>query len=215
MNNLEDRYNTAPDLLDGFEWSQLVVNNPQYAEKCNWGILDVTDWGYLLAHQPQFADKCNMWNQMNDSASLEWEIGFVTPQTYLLIHQPQFADKFSNWDELEPGDWDTLIAEQPQFAEKCNCWDRFYDAYTHYGSWGVILEKQPQFSKKYIEVMRAKQEFDINPWVELFCNDAYCALDCAEFCDEWQNFTDREWKILLEKHPEFADKCPFKEKLNK
>lgn len=206
MDELENKAKTAPEQLNGTEWYELIVNHPEYAEKCQWEKLDADDWGVLLAAKPQFADKCSMWDRMNESAALEWGFGYVTAQIYLLIHQAQFADKFNNWDELPPGDWDALIAEQPQFADKCNCWEQFYDAYTHYGSWGVIIEKQPQFSKKYVEVMREKREFDINPWVALFCNDAYCASDCTEFCDEWQNFTDREWKILLEKHPEFADK---------
>lgn len=210
MNELENKYKAAPEQLDGMEWCELIITNPEYAEKCNWESLDSADWGYLLAHKPQFAERCNVWDQMNDSASLEWGIGFVTPQIYLLIHQVQFAEKFTNWDELEPGMWDSLIAEQPQFAEKCNCWEQFYDSCTHYGSWGVILEKQPQFSKKYVEVMRAKQTFNINPWVALLCNDSYPFSDCEKFCDEWQNFTKEEWKMLLDKHPGyFDDKCPF------
>jgi hypothetical protein len=212
MNELINKYNTSPEELDNYEWSQLVTIDKKYAEKINWDNFDAEDWGYFLAEHPEFANKCNMWKEMNDSASMELDFGFVTPQIYLLIHQAQFAEKFNNWDELTPGDWDSLIAEQPQFAKLCNCWDKFYDTFTYYGSWGVILRKQPQFAKKYVDVMRENNTFDINPWIKLLCNDDYPTSACAEFCDEWNKFTEDEWHILLEKHPYFEDKCPFDSK---
>ena len=45
--------------LDGWQWSGLLVKQPQFADKCDWSKLDGGDWAKLLARQPQFADKCD------------------------------------------------------------------------------------------------------------------------------------------------------------
>ena len=74
--------------LDGGNWSQLLIEQPQFADKCNkWDEFDSDDWRVLLSEQPQFADKCD-WKKLKGD---DWQ--------KLLEAQPQFAAKYEFYFE--------------------------------------------------------------------------------------------------------------------
>ena len=80
--NLDTHIDYTPEELlefNGWDWSRLLIYQPEYADKCDWFKLDGWDWSHLLRVQPQFADKCD-WSKLND---LDWSM--------LLRDQPQFA----------------------------------------------------------------------------------------------------------------------------
>ena len=91
--------------LTGYEWSRLLIEQPQLANKCDLSKLGGTDWCYLLIAHPQFADKCD-WSKLG---GFDW--------SELLIFQPQFADK-CDFRKLDEDDWRYLLREHPQFANK-------------------------------------------------------------------------------------------------
>lgn len=67
--------------LNGYKWSNLLKEQPQLADKCDFSKLDGDDWSNLLRKQPQLADKCDF-SKLN---GYDW--------SYLLKGQPQFYEK--------------------------------------------------------------------------------------------------------------------------
>ena len=106
---LVDRCNW--NMLDDLSWSLLLIEQPQFADKCNkWDEFTGITWSELLSQQPQFADKC-------DEGFL-WCLN-VYQWVDLLAKQPQFADRCSEWIYFDAYQWRSLLAEQPQFVDKC------------------------------------------------------------------------------------------------
>ena len=118
--------------LDGYDWSRLLIEQPQFADKCNWKKLDSGGGRWLLRKQPQFADKCDKWDEFERE---DWR--------FILRKQPQLADKCDSWDEFYSDDWRFILSEQPQLADKCDSWDEFDSE-----DWSLLLSKQPQFADK-------------------------------------------------------------------
>ena len=36
MDELENKAKTAPEQLNGIEWKELLIDFPEYADKCDW-----------------------------------------------------------------------------------------------------------------------------------------------------------------------------------
>ncbi len=54
------------DKLDGFSWSYLLRDQPQFAKHCDWNkLVNKWDWRCLLEKQPQFAKYCD-WSKMEE-----------------------------------------------------------------------------------------------------------------------------------------------------
>ena len=183
LNNGIDLQNIECDWekLDGGSWSQLLIEQPQFADKCNkWDEFESEDWRVLLSEQPQFADKCNKWNELD---SFEW--------SWLLSKQPQFADKCDSWDEFESDDALFLLLNQPQFIDECNL----------YGDeWSTLLSKHPQLAAK----CDCWDEFESEDWRFLLSNQPQFADKC-----DWKKLKGDDWQKLLEAQPQFAAKYEF------
>ena len=41
--------------MNGREWSELLREQPQFADKCDWANLEEEEWDSLSEEQPQFA----------------------------------------------------------------------------------------------------------------------------------------------------------------
>ena len=39
--------------LKGGEWALLLVDHPEFADRCDWEKLDGYDWAYLLSTHPE------------------------------------------------------------------------------------------------------------------------------------------------------------------
>ena len=67
--------------LSGHGLARMLINHPEFAEKCDFGLLQGDDWAYLLSARPEFADKCVLWGLLNED---DWAT--------LLKHQPRLAN---------------------------------------------------------------------------------------------------------------------------
>ena len=59
-NNVEKEsclFSKDTDKLSGSDWCQLLCDQPQFADQCDWSKSSGGDWSLLLREQPQFADK--------------------------------------------------------------------------------------------------------------------------------------------------------------
>ena len=68
------------DQLDGDDWFWLLIEQPQYADYCQWDKLDGWNWSWLLCDQPQLAQHCQ-WDKLD---TVDWD--------QLVFEQPQFKD---------------------------------------------------------------------------------------------------------------------------
>ena len=86
--------------MDGGNWSDLLQERPEFADKCDWSKLDGGNWSDLLRKHPRLADKCD-WSKLNAE---DWR--------NLLRRRPQFADKCDR-SKLNGGDWlDLLVRDK-------------------------------------------------------------------------------------------------------
>jgi hypothetical protein len=95
--------------LDGDDWRSLLMEQPQFADKCDWEKLDSGGWASLLQKQPQFDDKCD-WEKIDGGAWFS-----------LLAGKPQFSDERC-WAKLDSRDLESLMKSMPEFDVK---WDGF------------------------------------------------------------------------------------------
>jgi hypothetical protein len=52
------------DLLGGFVWARILSRWLEFADCRDWSKLKPLAWRQLLMRQPQFADKCDKWDGM-------------------------------------------------------------------------------------------------------------------------------------------------------
>ena len=190
---IADLYQCPWDLFDAVDWLDLLIKRPQFANKCMWEKLEGAQWSGILEIQPQLGEqyKCP-WETLSGGA---WHL--------LLSKQPLFANR-CEWYKLEEGDWAYLLAKQPQFVEKCPrkifeegqfFWAKLLSEQPQFAnqcpwsklegiSWAFLLAKQPQFAEKYE-----------CPWEEID------KLEENSFSSIWG------WRLVLQYHPQFADKC--------
>ena len=93
------------DEFDGDNWSELLVNKPQFASRCDWKKLQGNNWVTLLLDRPRFSVRCN-WNLLSCD---DW--------TRLLKERPEFVE-FCNPLQLSNEQWTEVFQYQPQLAEK-------------------------------------------------------------------------------------------------
>ena len=178
------------DMLDDMGWRDLLIEQPQFADKCDkWHCFDVYIWRYLLKHQPQFANKF----KFNNLSVSEFNNLSDRERIAILIALPHNADK-CNWRKIPPQAWLDLLRERPEFADKCNKWSKF-DA----RMWEWLLIKQPQFADK----CEKWKDFPPHLWRSLFSAQP----QLADKCDRWDEFDGEKWSLLLREQPQFADKC--------
>ena len=102
---LVDRCNW--NMLDDLSWSLLLIEQPQFADKCNkWDEFTGITWSKLLSQQPQFANKCDEY--------FEWWFD-VYQWRELLAKQPQFVNKCTDSSVVV-----NVLIKHPQFIEHCN-----------------------------------------------------------------------------------------------
>ncbi|MBP5542774.1 MAG: hypothetical protein ILM98_01755 [Kiritimatiellae bacterium] len=174
--------------MDGSEWVDLLLEHPEFAEKCDWTKLDGEDWVTLLEDCPQFADKCDKWD---DISEFSWP--------WLLAEQPQFADKCHCWEDFQDDGWGQLLICQPQFADKCD-WSKMDDEFwTEFqsasDSFGEFFDARPELADKL-----DFSKLESYSWAELLARRP----DLAGKCECWSEFEDWEWNQLLAKQPQLA-----------
>ena len=87
--------------MQAFHWSRLLVEQPQFADKCNeWEEFKDDQWRNLLAKQPQFVDKCT----------------YSSIVVNVLIKHPQFT-KHCNTSNITEKGKAKLLAKHPDLAK--------------------------------------------------------------------------------------------------
>ena len=182
--------------LTSRKWVDLLIRQPQLADKCDWSKLGGGDWASLLAKQPLFADKCD-WEKLyscspeivpywwQDEISWEDDPDFTLDQyqlfcwASLLATQPQFACK-CDWGRLSGKEWSMLLRRLPQYADKCD--------------WGKLYEQAT-----------VKVEFECGGC----CGECE---DCGNQADCRRGYYEEPfdcWRVLLLAQPQFADRCDW------
>lgn len=221
----------------GRDWVTLLIDKPEFADKCDWRKLNGSDWARLLVVRPMFLDRCD-WRKLND---VDWNMltGYVWVDI-LKVH-PDFADK-CNWEILNGANWVDLLIARPEFCVKCDwvkindydcnkegvrfvCQERDYRKVEEL--WCQLLLAQPQFADKCdwqklggVDLMVLLKE---RPQLSLYCNWSkldgwdWMSLLVArpEFSDkcDWSRLTGNDWVELLIKQPQFSKDCEWS-KLN-
>ena len=69
-----------PSELVGSDWCELLMKQPELADKCDWERLNCFDWSLLLKVQPQFANRCP-WEIFDGRAPRQFPcLGAVAPE---------------------------------------------------------------------------------------------------------------------------------------
>ena len=205
---LVDKCETS--ILTGKNWATILSRQPRLADSCEWQKLNGADWVALLGQQPCFSDKCS-WELLNGH---DW--------ASLLASQPQFAN-LCDWEKLylvcpdvvndfvpvsyedqQVFCWAKLIQAQPQFDGRCD-WSRLTGK-----DWALLLRDCPQYADKC-----DWSKLYENSVVKVECDPAYCE-DCSLSPECKRGYNEQpfnNWAVLLDKQPQFADKCEWR-KLN-
>ena len=163
------------EVMNGYDWAELLSEQPQFADHCPWEKLDGSDWVSLLSKRPQFADRCS-WEKLGGWAWVE-----------LLSIQPQFADRCP-WVELDGWGWASLLSKRPQFADRCS-WEKLGGL-----DWVKLLSMQPQFADRC-----PWEELDGWNWAELLSIQPQFAGHCS-----WKKLDEKDWSRLLAFQPQLA-----------
>ena len=191
----------------GALWRQLLLSQPQFADKCDWEKLEGSDLSELLKGCPQLSVHCNM----GKLSGRDW--------VSLLIVRPEFSTK-CDWSQLDGHHWADLLAQQPQFYECCE-WDKLNGE-----NWAALLREQPQFAYKcdWEKLYSCSPEIVPYRWEDIRWEDPDCTIDqCQLFCwayllaaqpqfagkCDWGRLSGKEWAMLLRWLPQYADKCDW------
>ncbi len=186
--------------LDGYDWCNLLIDKPQYAELCSqnngWEQFDGWHWCRLLQDHPDFAcycDKCKGWKSFDGG---DW--------SSLLQKQPDFksrCDEHEGWITLDGGNWVFLLTSHPNFEDYCN---------THHGwklldgsDWVYLLQRHPDFENA-CDKHHGWKCLDGSDWVSLLDTQPGIAEKC-----EWKKLNSVNWLQLLRDNPDFLNECKW------
>ena len=135
--------------LDGNGWAKLLCAVPALACLCPWEKLQGADWVALLAERPEFADRCD-WNKVNCGGRSVWsayqkELN-PPPICQMLLMQPHLVEK-CDLKLLDGFCWVTLLLKSPPREEsrfaKLCEWPKLDGL-----DWVVLLESRPKYDSK-------------------------------------------------------------------
>jgi len=194
-------------------WSYLLIKHPEWADRCDkfkgWVDFQAKDWVALLKKHPCFADRCNTADGWKSFKNHNW--------VNLLQQQPQFAvqcGSYNCWQNFNGFDWVELLRERPEFADKCERFDGwrkidFSAVTTQYGDVYVVHGKIVDDKGQSVAVSRVVRES--TAFVDtIACEEEYTYFDCEGkevFRTEYAPPFCGRWAELLEKQPQFANKC--------
>ena len=92
--------------LTGRKWVDLLIRQPQLADKCDFTKFDGSDWLLLLLKQPDFAERCN-WDKLDERPSA-YALTAITGRRNSLFWGPK------------PTCWSFLLSRCPQYAKYRN-----------------------------------------------------------------------------------------------
>ena len=114
-------------LFTGKDWVYLLKSQPQFADKCDFGLLRGADWVGLLKSRPEFLDEC------------EWRNLAGEDLCQIVENMPEIAEK-CDWECVSGSAWAILLAKHPECADSCD-WDVLDGE-----DWNVLLAERPEFA---------------------------------------------------------------------
>lgn len=133
-------------------WEKLLVERPEFIDKCDISRLGTRNWSAILKKQPQLADKCDKWSEFNDSS----EGGELSS---LLACHPQFADRYEQLPCSGGRALAGLLQVHPELSVKCQA--VFADAQSFCGyEWASLLSTPGILNRlrvEAIEVVKAEK----------------------------------------------------------
>lgn len=179
--NSTDGFNWSE--LDGAGWVTVLIQRPEFADRCQWAKLTGSDIVNLLIEKPQLSSRCEGWKSR--LSSTQWKD--------LLIRQPRFADE-CDIGRLRNVDVVAILSRQASLVEKFSA----SGATTRLSAeeWAKLLVAQPVliskceklagFSDKLLEsLILAKRE-----------------LCVPNVCDR---ISEKYWAQIFLKHPEVGE----------
>ena len=135
--------------LDGHEWAKLLCAVPALAHLCPWEKLQGADWIVLLTERPEFTDRCD-WNKVNSGGRSVWapypNALNHPPICQMLLMQPQLVEK-CDLKLLDGFCWVTLLLKSSPREETCFAklceWTKLDGL-----DWVVLLESRPEYASK-------------------------------------------------------------------
>jgi hypothetical protein len=120
--------------LNGYNWMELLTKRPEFADKCDWRKVQrvpVGFWYNFLVERPQFADKCD------PSIVAVWQ------RPDILLRFPEIAlDRRCDWSHFDAGTVANLLKEHPVCEERVDWADITIDR----ADWDALIAVQPQFA---------------------------------------------------------------------
>ena len=209
---LAERYDWNIDFLN-VEWTQLLMSQPQFADKCPYFIdFDAfLNWLPLLKRQPGLR-----------SVAERYREGRIA----MLAAFPDYAESFSDWDEIFDHDKSKLIELRPKLIEKFSTLDDI-----KIFAWKSIIMKNPSLveaakscanglatlltinsaNKKFVKNWSV---FSIRNWVKILSENPGYSKN-FESVRKWNELAADDWFRLLISQPQFAAKCDKFGELNK
>ena len=216
----------------------LLTLKPELAERYDWNIDFLNaEWTQLLMSQPQFADKCPYLNELD--AFLNWlpllkrQPGlrsiaekYREGRIAMLAVFPDYAESYSDWDEIFDYDKYKLIELRPKLIEKFSTLDDI-----KMFAWESIIMKNPHLveaakscanglatlltinsaNKKFVKNWSV---FSIRNWVKILSENPGYSKN-FESVRKWNELTAEDYFSLLISQPQFAAKCDKFGELNK
>ena len=180
--------------LNGYNWMELLTKRPEFADKCDWRKVQrvpVGFWYNFLIAQPQFADKCD------PSIVAVWQ------RPDILLRFPEIAlDRRCDWSHLDAATVARLLKDYPECERRVD-WEGFT---IDRADWDALIAVRPQFAMHKPSI---REPFDKNSeyakcagweWVKMICDDP----DMAEECD-WSKLTGEDWNFFFREDPDLAE----------
>ena len=213
------------------DWKNLLLKQPQFAEKCDWGKFEEKDLRAILQAYPDLIEQA-------DSDCFTADIWLD-----VILKKPEYIKKCPE-NMLPLVDWSALLLEHPDLyqyfpAEKYRKWSEVAAVKSDYLDdcpWQELsayeLEQILQIYPEYIDQVPLRK-LSGNNWVELLFEHPRTAHRCpwgklagenwvrlilwdkkfVELC-KWEKLTGRDWEYLISNIPQYFKKCP-KNKLKK
>ena len=142
------------DKFSGEEWVKMLLVSPRLSEYCDWSKLDAMDWSNLLVEFPDFYKYCPKGVLTGTALAtvLRTYAGFVAKDCdwsslsgedwAVLLSEDESLAEHCDWTVLEGEDWAELLIHTDSFDEKCD-WSKLTEE-----DWQKVLRFRPKLEQK-------------------------------------------------------------------
>lgn len=219
---LAEHYDWDIDFLN-IEWTQLLMSQPQFADKCPY-LRDFDaflNWLPLLKRQPCLRSIAERYREGRIAmlavfpdyveAYSDWDEIFDHDKYKLIKLRPKLIEKFSTLDDIKMFAWEGIIIKNPSLVESAKkCANglavlltinyankKFVKDWSVFSThnWAKILSENPKYSKNF-ESVRKWNELTEDDWFRLLISQPQFAVKCDKFGE-----LNKRKKLLLQEQP--------------